>query len=342
MITCTFSKCLAFCGLGLCLVGSASAAEHKGPNFYTHLTLGALNVSDRDLDPWAFEATTGIKGQYHLDNGIRFIYELEAEAAGAVNDSDEQTWSLGEYDADAKDEIYISKARMTAVTDYGAFIVAPRLISGQWVWLYDNVDRFVYNRFFNQTGKIAIFGQSYQAQDILAYGSPEIVKGLRLQMATGHQNDLNGKEADVHGIRLVYRADGVRAGIGHIRVSSELLPTDEDYGRTTLSAGVDIGNLALDAVYEINKDSVVPPRPGQSPTTGGFDSFVITGAYEFLPTWTATLGLAQKDHDEDRLDVDGVIAQVKKHLDENVYLFAETGQYDNAPDNVAAGVSFSF
>lgn len=318
---------------GILLFSSAALAaeNHQGPNFKGQMTAGFLSVEDRDADLWAFKLEAGLEGLYALDADLKLKYELVADFAGEVNDTDELTWSPGEVSDDEQD-IYLRTARVLAITDYGALMFAPRTPSGQWAQLYGNIDRFDYNRFHAQTGSLAMFGQVEQAQDVFSYISPVFGGGFRFIGATLTIDDRNGEDTDAYSGRLVYNAAGLSLGIGHVMVKEEQLPTQEDYHRSAVTGGYDFGELGLGGTYEVNRDH----------PSGDFESYAVTAEYAFNADWSTALGYANKQHDNDQLDRDGIVANLKRHLNEQAYLFVETGQYDEAPDNIAAGISVRF
>ncbi|MCK2183918.1 porin [Halomonas getboli] len=323
---------IASLSLAILLAGPAQAEEsHSGPNFKGELAAGLLNVEDRDIDAWAFELEAGFDGLYTFDAPFKLSYEFIADFANAANDNDDLTWTPGNPDGGIDDDIYIRTARLLLISDYGALLFAPRAPSGQWRDLYSEIDNYHYNRFHAQTGDIAIFGQAEQGRDVIAYASPKFGGGFRFIGATLTIDDLNDNSEDVYSSRLVYdNQAGLKAGIGHVIVEAEMLPNDDDYHRSAASLSYDFGRLDLAGVYEINRDH----------PSGDFDSYGTNAAYDLTDRWTASLGYAEKRHkDNEALDEQVIVTDIKYHLSDHATLFLETGQYDKARDNIAGGIS---
>jgi hypothetical protein len=329
------SYLLSVSGIMLFSAAVQAAENHQGPNFKGEIAAGALSVDDRDLDVWAFNLLAGFDGLYTFeDSPLKLSYELIADFANAVNDNDTLTWTPGNPDGGIDDDIYIRTARVLLISDYGALLFAPRTPSGQWGAMYSEIDNYYYNRFHGQTGDIAIFGQVDQARDVIAYVSPQFGDGFRVIGSSLTLDDANDEDADVYSARLVYDNDeGLKAAIGHVITKSEQLPTADDYHRTAVSLSHDFGRLDLAGVYEVNRDH----------PSGDFDSFGANVAYDLTERWTASLGYAEKRHkDIEVLDEQVVVADIKYHLSDNATLFLETGQYDEARDNIAGGISINF
>lgn len=326
---------IASLSLSILLAGPAQAQEsHSGPNFKGKLAAGALHVDDRDTDAWAFSLEAGFDGLYTFDAPLKLRYEFIADFANAANDNDALTWTPGNPAGGIDDDIYIRAARLLLVSDYGTLQFAPRAPSGQWGALYSEIDNYYYNRFHAQTGDIAIFGQAEQGRDVISYASPKFGGGFRFIGATLTLDDLNDETVDVYSTRLVYdNQAGLKAAIGHVITKAEQLPTVDDYHRSAVSLSHDFGRLDLAGVYEINRDH----------PSGDFDSYGANVAYDLTDLWTASLGYAEKRHDtNEALDERVVVADIKYHLSDNATLFLETGQYDEARDNVAGGISVKF
>ncbi|MDT0501509.1 MULTISPECIES: porin [unclassified Halomonas] len=318
------------------LAGPAQAQEsHSGPNFKGELATGALKVDDRDIDAWAFGLEAGFDGLFTFDDTpLKLSYDFVADFTNAVNDNDALTWTPGNPNGGTDDDIYIRTARLLLISDYGSLLFAPRIPSGQWNALYSEIDNYYYNRFHAQTGDIAIFGQVEQASDVIAYVSPTFGGGFRFVGTSLTLDDANNKDSDVWAARLVYNnAEGLKAGIGHVITNAEQLPTDDDYHRSVASLSHELGRLDLAGIYEINRDH----------PTGDFDSYGTNVTYDLTNRWTTSLGYAEKRHDDNEaLNERVVVADIKYHLGENTTLFLETGQYEEAHDNIAGGISMKF
>ncbi|WNK20084.1 hypothetical protein P1P91_14935 [Halomonas piscis] len=126
-------------------------SQHSGPMFSGEFSGGLLNVDNRDIDPWAFKAEAGLGGSYTINDDISIRYDMVADFANAINSVDEQTWTPGSYRQD-DGEIYLRTARALLITKYGSIGFQPRVPSGFWNQIYNNIDVFEYNRFHGQTG----------------------------------------------------------------------------------------------------------------------------------------------------------------------------------------------
>lgn len=324
--------------LASAMAASVQAEEtHQGPNFTARLNLGVLAAGNRDYDMWAARADVGFNGLMSLDDGIKLKYEFVADFAGELNgtDANNETWTSGDSDKGA--DVYVHTARIFMITDYGMLLVAPRTISGQWGQLYANVDKFEYNRFHAQTGAIKIFGQVEQADDVVAYISPELAPGLRFVGAILTINDYNEQSADAVAWRFVYKQGAFNAGLGNVWVSGKQLnPTNvpDSYNRRALTAGYDFGQFNLGATYEINDFG--------DNTAANYDSYAVVAETRLTDKITATVGYANKDAENDAADNSGMIAKLKLQAGKNSYYYLEGGQYEEAVDNVLAGINIGF
>ncbi|WP_444985620.1 porin [Halomonas mongoliensis] len=320
----TLSLAAAFSGM------TYADTHHAGPRFSGNLTGGVLDVSDRDLDLWAFKAEAGLGGLYTVNDGLRIRYDLVADFANAINSVDNQTWTPGAHRQDDS-EIYIRTARVLLLTDYGAFGLQPRVPSGQWAQIYNNIDTFEYNRLHAQTGQNAIFGQAEQASDVLSYGSPHF-GGFQFIGFGITSNSSSGNDFDIYGARLVYSEGPLEFAIGHLEAQR---PGISNLGRTVLSAGYDWGMVTLAGVYEHNDDRENSEGPAD------FDAWGVNVSANLNDNWSVSLGYAENDKNLD-LDNDALIGIVRHHFNQNVYAFLEAGRYDSTDNNVAAGISVSF
>lgn len=318
----------------------AEGDVHKGPNFSGKLNMGVLQAGSRDYDVWAFKADLGVDGLYITDSGLKFKYQLVADFAGELNGPDEngETWTSGENsDLDngnaSESDIDVHTARVFIISDYGLFLIAPRTLSGQWGQLYGAVDKFEYNRMHGKTGPNAIFSQIEQANDVVAYVSPEFAGGVRFIAAALTIADYNKENLDAKVWRFVYNnKKGLKAGLGNVNVSDKLLPTDKDYNRSAATLSYDFGGFSLGGTYEINDEH----------PSGNSTSYAVVAEAKVSDAVTATLGYANKDHDNDDMDNSGIMAKLTYNTGDKSYLYLEGGQYDETVNNVLAGVSVSF
>ncbi|MCE8005152.1 porin [Billgrantia ethanolica] len=321
---------LAF-ALAAAVSGQALAdTQHNGPTFSGNVTGGVLDVSDRDLDLWAFRAEAGVGGVYTVNPSLRIRYDLIADFANAINSVDEQTWTPGAHRQD-DGEIYIRTARVLLLTDFGSFGFQPRVPSGFWHQIYNNIDTFEYNRFHGQTGQNAIFGQAEQGSDVLSYGTPTFggFQFIGAVMTTNAQND---QDFDVVTGRLVYNEGPLNFGIGHTQVRR---PGIDNLHRTSFGIGYDFGMVQLGGVYEHNDDRE------DSGAASDFDAWGVNVSANLSDAWSVSLGYAENNRNFD-LDNDAWVGIVRHHFNDKVYGFLEAGRYDRTDNNVAAGLSVSF
>lgn len=315
-----------------------AATEHNGPDFFGKLNVGVLSAGSRDVDVFTMKADVGFKGLYSTDSGVKFKYEVVADLAGEMNgaDSTGTTWTSGENTtldegSSSASDIDIHTARVFIITKAGLFLVGPRTMSGQWYQLYSNVDKFEYNRMHTQTGVNAMFTQAEQGDDVLAYVSPELTKGLRFIAAGLTIADANGEDLDATAWRFVYKKGAFNAGFGNVNVSDKLAPAE--INRTALTAGYDFGKFSIGATYE-NTDMDMDNANNVS--------MAVVGELDMTDAVTATLGYVNKDHDNDANDNTAILAKLAYQFDKNIKVYAEGGQYDETPNNLMAGVSVSF
>ena len=321
---------LAF-ALAAAVSGQALAdTHHSGPTFSGNVTGGVLDVRDRDLDLWAFRAEAGVGGVYTVNPSLRIRYDLVADFANAINTVDDQTWTPGAHRQDSG-EVYIRTARVLLLTDFGSFGFQPRVPSGFWGQIYNNIDVFEYNRFHAQTGQNAIFGQAEQGSDVLSYGTPRF-GGFQFIGAVLTTNAQNDQDFDVVTGRLIYSEGPLNFGIGHTQVRR---PGIDNLHRTSFGIGYDFGMVQLGGVYEHNDDRE------NSNAASDFDAWGVNVSAQLSDAWSVSVGYAENDRNLD-LDNDAVVGIVRHHFNDKVYGFLEAGRYDRTDNNLAAGLSVSF
>ncbi|MFC6674284.1 porin [Marinobacterium aestuariivivens] len=306
---------------------SMTAAADTGPKVFGLLSVGALN-DEKDFETEAYELELGIKGVYDIE-GIKAAYELLADFADAAN---------AEEDIDGEDEIHVRQASVAFRTQYGAFVIAPRAVSGQFRNIYGGLRKFEYNEPHASTpaagGKV--FEQPDEGQNVLAYVSPNW-NGFQLIGASLQINEDNDEDHDVIAVRAVYWGNNWNIGIGRVNVDKEAGPpsANDDYNRDSIGFAYNFSKFELGGVYERNSDRF-----------GGDDSdvFGVAAKYHFGQGWSSSLGYFDKDYDNDDTGVDNslVVLNLKKQLKDNVNLWAEAGEYDEGSDNIALGVNVEF
>lgn len=332
-MTTNSQRVVAPLALILSMLATAQAVaddRHSGPIFSGQLVGGILDVDNRDKDLWAFKAEAGVGGIYHVNEGLRIRYDLIGDFANAINSVDEQTWTPGAYRQD-DGEIYIRTARVLLLTDYGSFGFQPRVPSGFWNQIYNNIDVFEYNRFHGQTGQNAIFGQAEQGSDVLSYGTPTF-GGFQFIGAVLTTNAQNGQDFDVYTGRLIYSEGPLNAGIGHTQVRR---PGINDLHRTAFGIGYDFGMVQLGGVYEHNDDRE------NSSGAADFDAWGVNVSANLSDDWSVSVGYAENDKNLG-LENDAVVGTLRHHFNKDVYAFVEAARYDNTDNNLAAGISVSF
>ena len=327
---------LTFAPLALSLTVAASGQalaedHHAGPTIYGNLTAGALNVSDRDLDAWAFKAQLGLGGLYTVNDGLRIRYDLVADFANAINSVDfPKTWTRGSHRQD-DEEIHVTTARVLLLTDYGSLGFQPRVPSAFWAQLYHNVNKFEYNQMHGQTGQNAIFGQNELASDVISYGTPKF-GSFQFIGAVLTTNEYSNQDFDVYTGRLIYDQGPLNFGVGHTQVRR---PGINNLHRTTFGIGYDFGLVQLGGVYEHNDDRE------NSSSAANFDAWGVNVSANLTDNWSASLTYAENDKNLN-LDNDVVAGIVRYHFNEDVYAFVEAATYDKTDDNWAVGISVNF
>ncbi|WP_302140061.1 porin [Halomonas alkalicola] len=309
---------------------AAADTHHAGPSLSGNVTGGVLNVSDRDLDLWAFKAEAGLGGVYTVSDGLRIRYDLVADFANAINSVDDQTWAPGAHRQDDS-ELYVRTARVLLMTDYGTLGLQPRVPSGFWNQIYRNIDTFEYNRLHGQTGQNAIFGQAEQASDLISYATPRF-GGFQFIGAVITSNAQNDQDIDVVTGRLIYDQGPLNFGIGHTQVRR---PGIDNLHRTSFGIGYDFGMVQLGGVYEYNDDRE------NSGSAADFDAWGVNVSANMTDDWSVSLGYAENDKNLD-LDNAAWVGTIRHHFNQDVYAFLEAGRYDRTDNNLAAGISVSF
>jgi len=312
---------------------SASAADDSEvvvnkPNFTFLTSIGVLSVEDKDFDPEAFEAEVGVNGVVKAKE-FTMVYNLKADLSDAINSRD-TNGTEGEAD------IHIKEANVVFPTEYGAFVFAPRITSGQNRELYSNVDLFEYNEAHSggaaTTGN-TLFGQPSEGDDVIAWSSPKFM-GVKLVLATISLNENNGDDIDAKAYRIIYNAGNLNLGAGQVIVSKGMAGASKNYIRSALTAGYKFDKLDLGATYEMNADTFG--------TAGDYNTLGVTARYYLNSGYSVAAGFYNKDSDVDANDNDGTVVQIKKQVGKNIAFWAEAANYDITADNVALGVNISY
>lgn len=307
----------------------------SGPVLFGLMSAGAVE-DEKDFESEAFEMELGVKGGYDFD-AAKLNYQLILDLSDAIN---------AEEDTDGEDEIHVRRASLALVTGYGVFVIAPRAISGHWRNLYGGLDKFEYNEPHAATPVSGggLFEQVDEGQNVLAYVSPNW-NGFQAVVASLQVDEDNGKDHDVVGGRLLYWGKNWNVGFGHVEVDKAVghgLPFEvrDDYVRDSIGFAYNFDKVELGATYERNSDQFV-----------GADSdvFGLAGKVKLGSGWSLSLGYFDKNYDNDAnvfgaplIDDNLTVLNIKKQVHEKVSLWAETGQYDEAQDNVAFGVNVTF
>ncbi|MBJ7537485.1 porin [Marinomonas transparens] len=305
------------------------------PQFTFLTSIGLLNVEDKDFDPEAFEAEVGIKGVVKAKE-FTMIYNLKADLSDAINSRDTGT-STTEGEAD----IHMKEANVIFPTSYGAFVLAPRITSGQNRELYSNVDLFEYNE--AHASGVAVTGNTLYAQpaegdDVVAWASPKFM-GVKLVLASISLDENNGEDSDAKAFRFVYDDGKLSLGAGQVIVNKNTPPavanpSGKTYTRSALTAGYKFDKLDIGTTYEMNKDTFG--------SAGDYDTLGVAARYHLNNGYSVAAGYYNKDSDVDANDNKGTVIQVKKQAGKNISFWAEAANYDITADNFAVGVNLSY
>lgn len=321
---------LATLSLAVTVANTAQAAqpEFKMPKLTMFSSIGAVSVEDKDFDPEAFELEIGVKGLVKLDE-FKMAYSLIADVSDAINSKD-----TGGTDGEA--DIHISTALVAFPTQYGTFVAAPRVPSGQLRDLYGNVNIFEYNEAHSgvtSTSGMSIFNQASEGQDVIAYVTPAF-NNIKVTVASISLSESNGIDTDVFAVRALYNDKKLNIGLGLVQPNKGLAGADTDYKRYAFTAGYNFDSFSIGTTYEMNKDTFGP--------NGDFNSYGVVGRYHADNGLSLAAGYYKKDSDIDTNDNNGVVVQVKKDFSKNVAFWVEAADYDTTPDNLAAGVNLKF
>ncbi|GAA0692782.1 hypothetical protein GCM10009104_19960 [Marinobacterium maritimum] len=310
------------------------AAEFSKPEAYGFLSAGALKTDNQDFEAEAFEIELGLKGKVQVKD-LNLLYQLEVDLAQAANRADS-----GDPGKDGEDDIHIKEAVMRLPTQYGTFVLAPRGTSGQWAQLYGPINHYEYNEPHAALHADGIFVQPDRTSGTFAWASPAIAN-TRLVMAAITLKEDNGEDADAASIRIVYNDGQLHLGAGTTLIKAEQLPafTQEDLLLTALSAGYDFGQVQLGAVWEHSDNQPYPFAPKGAADS---DSFGISANINLGTGYGMAVGYKEKDHDYDAADESVYMLKLEKQLDDQVKVWAETGQYDRGDSNYALGVNLRF
>lgn len=298
---------------------NAYAGGNGSPIFYGNLDAGVIkHQSKSDVSGEAFEVSAGVKGVYKFD-GYKIIYNLETEMTKATNARS------GESDFEIKN------AYIVVPSAYGTLILGPQVESGQQKEMYKVVDIFQTNEAHGNTVS-PVWGQRDEVSGMVGYNTPKVggfygaIRFLTLE-------DDNEKDVDAFGARIIYKKDKLYLGLGFVTIASEVLPTSENYERTTFTAGYSFANVDAGFTYEKNEDS----------PSGDFDVWAVAADMMINEQWSAGLSYIDKDHDVDALDNDGVIGIVRRKLNDDIFVYAEVAAYSlDDMDNYTIGININF
>lgn len=309
------------------LFSNVSFAD-TGPKTFGLISVGALK-DEKDFGSEAYKLYFGIKGNYDLD-GAKAAYQLLLDVSDAANNAEKDNSGSG--------EIHVRQASVAFRTRYGSFIIAPRAVSGQFRNIYGGLRKFDYNEPHENTRASGgnMFEQADEGQNVLAYVTPNW-HGLQMMAASLQVNENNGVDNDVRAVRAVYWGHNWNLGIGHAIVDKAVGPPSatRDYTRDAIGFSYNLANVELGGTYEINNHRF-----------GGDDSKVLGLAtrVKFGEGWSVSLGYFDKNYKDDKAFTDDnlTVLNLKKQIHKDIAVWAETGQYDNAKDNVAFGVNLTF
>ena len=309
------------------MLGS-SAAMANGPKFTGEMGMGGLKVDGRDLDAWAYDLRAGVAGSYKFD-GFAINYQFTADFGAAANNLDPLVYSP----SGSANDIYVRDAKIVVPTRYGAFVVAPRSSSGQFAHIYGATADFEYNAMHARTGINGFFTQGDATTNLLAYATPKFA-GWQVIFGSFTFNKANDRDIDAWSYRALYKNGGFDFAVGQVFISDKQAGSGEKEERNAASVGYSWDSFKVSAVVEQND---VPDG-----LANDFTTWAARVDYKLNERWSSALAYVEKDHELDSEDNDGMIFQVKRHLNDQVYLFAETGQYDVTPSNYAVGVNVKF
>ncbi len=300
---------------------SALAADGK-PSFYGTLSLGVQKVDNQvDVDGSVFEASVGVKGMYKVDD-FKLIYKLEADLADAGNMSN------------GSDDINVKNAVFVLPTGIGAFVIAPRVQSGQQAELYKMVDIFEYNT--ADTG--TLWGQPDSATSVFAYKTPtfantHVVAAILTLKQNGTSSNYNDNLVDALALRAIHKSGDLYLGVGNVMVSADQTGASKDYNRTALTAGYTMGNVQLGATLE---------HQGDHPSGSDADVLGVAADVQLGGGYSLGIGYTDRDSENDAND-DSMLAFIaRKQISDNVYAWAEVGSYNESDDNYSAGINVDF
>lgn len=310
----------------------AQAAEMPKPELFGFISAGALKTDVQDFEAEAFEIELGVKGKITA-NDLNFIYQVEVDLAKAANSADE---------GNEEDNIHIKEASIKIPTQYGGFLIAARGMAGYWAELYGPISHYEYNEPHAAYDPDGIFNQPDRSSGTFAYATPKFFGGTTHFVASAitllQDND---EDADAITARVVFNKDNLRLGVGAVVLKAAQLPafTDEDMQITALSASYNFGKVQLGAVWEHTDNEPYPLSP-----TGAADStsFGVSTQVNLGDGYGFAVGYKEKDHDYDVKDESVYTVKVERKLDDQVKIWAETGQYENAASNYALGVNLKF
>jgi len=299
------------------------AAEMPKPELFGFISAGALKTDDQDFEAEAFEIELGLKGKLTA-NDLNFIYQVEVDLAKAANSADA---------GKDEDQIHIKEASIKIPTRYGGFLIAARGMAGY---------HYEYNEPHAAYDPDGIFNQPDRSSGTFAYATPQFFNGTThvVVSAITLKQD-NDEDVDATTARIVFDKGPLHLGIGTAQLKAAQLPpfTSEDMRISALSAGYNFGRVQLGAVWEHTDNEPYALSPTGAADS---DSYGISANVDLGDGYGFAIGYKEKDHDYAARDESVYTLKVERKLDDQVKIWAETGQYDTAASNYALGVNLRF
>lgn len=313
----------------------ALAVELEKPSAYGYLSAGALKIDGKDAEAEAFEIELGLQGKAVLSEKLSLHYAVEVDLAAASNSADDPgTGRDGEAD------VHVKEAKFWLPTEYGMFVVAPRGTSGQWRDIYGAIDHYEYNEPHEALNPDGIFAQPDRTSGTFAYHTPWFLN-TKLVAAAITLNDSNDQNVDGRSVRLVHANGNLKMAIGTTLLMQEQLPpfATDDYLISAAGASYKMGGLTLGAAWENNRNAPYPLDPEGK---ADYDAYGVSAYYVADSGAGVALGFKEKNHDYDAADETVYTLKVEQRIAPQVKVWAETGQYDEAPSNYAVGFNVTF
>ncbi|KLV02280.1 porin [Photobacterium aphoticum] len=284
------------------------------PTVYGDIRAQAAWHQDKDYTTDIYQATVGAIGNLGYQD-LKVRYQLEAE------------YSESEHSADKDNDLIVREANIiTMLPPWGGLYIGSGT-TGTWADLYSKVDIFESNNMERHSDNLLFGGKRY-ATNQLAYMTPWW-GGFQFKVAVVSPNDSNNNDADIIGLRALYKQDNFSLVVNHSWTDKVMLPagTEQDSQRTLIAISYQWADLYLGAVAELDYDAPYGER----------QVYGVSAKYTYGNT-AFSLGAQYADWNNAAVENEVLgLANVRHDLNKHLAVFAEGALYSKDKPTVTQG-----